>query len=524
MQFTAYATEENNIPDNNGEVNNSPTNEIESQSKNTALIVNHILVDLEGNELAKETTIIENLEVGKTVYGSNYVIDLEKLKFIKFKGSMPEELVLSDVEENIINLYYELNETDSEEINVEKTEIVEVYDMDSPDIVDGYDIYIPYAENNSSTMFSLNNTQEPQYPNQGAIRAVKQASWINQVTGEAKIVFEVDGVPIKKGADVVLVLDKSGSMDEIVSEVICNTPLIYGDVYGGFGRLYKDATCTTCGEEYTAVSRDGGVTWRNNPETCTAVISTIDRLDLLKEAANEFVNTMFIPNADGTVSANRVGLVSFNSTASKDVPISSVNDIVDNTDAKSVIISKINNLTHNGGTNYTNALTAAKQLIDERTDKTRPAYIVFITDGRPDPNNSSTDGISISNTLKDNGVTIYSIGLALTITSDIDRLKNIASINVDNPTTKLYYDANDGSNLTTVFNNIANNIKIAGTSAIITDVINTVHFDLDNSKAIVASRGTVQVNSDNKTIVWNLGNITSQKATLTIYVILNQNI
>ena len=521
MQFTAYATEENYIPNNNGESNNLPTNELESQNKKSALIVNHILVDIEGNELARETTVIEDLEVGKTVYGSNYAFNLENFEFIKFKESIPEELVLSDVEENIVNLYYELNETDGENVNidVENAEIIEVYDMDSPDIIDGYNNYEPYTEDNNREMFTLSNTQEPQYPNQGAIRAVKQATWINQVTGEAKVVFDVDGVPIKKGADVVLVLDKSGSMGEKVSEEICNTPLTYGNVYTDFwGIMYKDAICSNCGKKYTATSRNNGNTWKNNPQTCTAVISTINRLDLLKEAANEFVNTMFIPNADGTVSANRIGLVSFSSTASKDVPISSMNDIVDNTDAKSALISKINNLTHNGGTNYTNALTSAEQLINGRTDKTRPAYIVFITDGRPDPNNSSTDGISISNTLKGNGVTIYSIGLALTNTSDIDRLKNIASSDADNPTTKLYYDANDGSNLATVFNNIANNIKIAGTNAIITDVINTMHFDLDNSKTIVASRGTVQVNPDNKTIVWNLGNITSQKATLTIYV------
>lgn len=71
-----------------------------------------------------------------------------------------------------------------------------------------------------------------------------------------------------------------------------------------------------------------------------------------------------------------------------------------------------------GGTDYTAALTKAKQILTGDRTKTAPGYVVFISDGAPgkqgesqnDPNWNGSNQVA---QLKRDGVTIYTIGIAL---------------------------------------------------------------------------------------------------------------
>ena len=93
----------------------------------------------------------------------------------------------------------------------------------------------------------------PQYPNQGSVRTTKTATADNfRENGVAQVELGVTGVPMKQGVDIVLVLDVSTSMDDD------------------------------------------------------------NKLTDAKAAAKNFVeNYVFAPNADGTQSNNRLGLVTF---------------------------------------------------------------------------------------------------------------------------------------------------------------------------------------------------------------------
>lgn len=71
-----------------------------------------------------------------------------------------------------------------------------------------------------------------------------------------------------------------------------------------------------------------------------------------------------------------------------------------------------------GSTNYAVALQAAKNLIDSRTDKSRDAVVIFISDGKPNRNLKNTTSNSkiilselesIADTIKDEGISIYGI-------------------------------------------------------------------------------------------------------------------
>ena len=136
----------------------------------------------------------------------------------------------------------------------------------------------------------------PQYPNQGSVRTTKTATAENfRENGVAQVELGVTGVPMKQGVDIVLVLDVSTSMDD------------------------------------------------NN------------KMEDAKAAAKNFVeNYVFAPNADGTQSNNRLGLVTFSGYGSNSYD-GTGNDIqyqLKNANAKQNILDTIDRLDTNAGTDY----------------------------------------------------------------------------------------------------------------------------------------------------------------------------
>ena len=102
---------------------------------------------------------------------------------------------------------------------------------------------------------TIDGGEYPQYPNEGSVKINKGATSTDfNGTGVAKVELGVTGVPVKKGVDVILVFDLSGSMD------------------------------------------------KNS------------KLSNAKKAANEFVDAIFSQNEDGTQSNNRLSLITFSSS------------------------------------------------------------------------------------------------------------------------------------------------------------------------------------------------------------------
>lgn len=62
--------------------------------------------------------------------------------------------------------------------------------------------------------YNINDTTNfPQYPNEGYVRTGKKAEWVDGEEDVAKVTMTLDGKGVQKTTDVVLVIDKSGSMN-----------------------------------------------------------------------------------------------------------------------------------------------------------------------------------------------------------------------------------------------------------------------------------------------------------------------
>ena len=299
--------------------------------------------------------------------------------------------------------------------------------------------------------------ENPQYPNQGSVRTTKTATTDNFFgNGVAQVELGVTGVPMKRGVDIVLVLDVSSSM-----------------------------------------TQDGST-----------------KLADAKEAAKNFIeNYVFAENADGTPSNNRLGLVTFSGyNADWGGYDGTGNDIqykLKNANAKQEILDTIEGLTTNSGTDYDFAFSGADDVLDDALT-TRDRYVVFMTDGAPSKYNNSTvpgttastfenrvnnNNLTNAETVKNQGVTVYTIGFDMdsgnspygevwfSATDCQNILKKIATDE------NHYINASNSQDLNAAFEAIGTNIRKAGTEAVVTDIVGSAytlqktpyHYQFDNS-------------------------------------------
>ena len=162
-----------------------------------------------------------------------------------------------------------------------------------------------------------------------------------------------------------------------------------------------------------------------------------------------------------------------------------------------------------GGTNYTAALAKAQEYLNNRTDTTRPGYVIFISDGAPglsgkSLNDPQWNGSAQIQQLKADSITVYTVGIALE-TDAANYLKSMASENQDehfiNVSTTQYKD--DMSEILQTWATKINSIP-AGRYATITDVVNTDEFAYE---MVGTSPDVTNVNG---TVTWNIGDITEE--------------
>lgn len=266
---------------------------------------------------------------------------------------------------------------------------------------------------------STGGSEKPQWPNQGSVRLGKSATDANfEETGLTRVELAVTGVPVKRGTDVVVVIDNSSSMG-------------------------SDTTTSKLGQA--------------------------------KQAAKDFVNTILAPNTDGTASNNRVSVVSFNQN-------SKIISNLKNVSNKDNVLNAINNIPASSGTNYDAGTKMAYDILDaanNATDYNRNQVVLFMSDGAPYSyyNGESVGGFSntnvanipvhtISTNIKNNlPAKLYTVGFAIGAESKAEVVLR------DRMATEgCYRNAQEGD-LSSVFNEIANEIKYAATDAVLTDTV-----------------------------------------------------
>ncbi len=298
----------------------------------------------------------------------------------------------------------------------------------------------------------------PQYPNPGSININKTATAVGNFsqTGIAQIELYGNGVPVEGGGpiDVVIMLDMTGSM-------------------------------------------------------------TSARIEALNAATKLFIRNVVL-NDDDTLNSNNIAVYYFNKDGA--TPIKTLGTVAD-ADALASLESSIDTLIKygsdahvQGGTPYSTALQACQTVL-EGSNSEYPDYCVFMSDGEPKKDNAYTDVNDItysgdnaatsiinagypaekySSQMKEDGVTIYTVGLGITNANYQTIINNIAS---DESKAFQVADEEAASNLSNVFSNIASEIKQAASNVTVYDTI-TPEYELIFELPAVHSNSSENGSSD----------------------------
>lgn len=337
----------------------------------------------------------------------------------------------------------------------------------------------------------------------GTVTAKKElASQMPDEDGNYTIKLTVQGEPVEipseSAADVVLVVDNSGSMASSVGEP-CLTPK--SEFVRKWMVLWYRYTCPKCGARYSSSLAE--LLWDTRPNECTGQIGAEPRIDTAKKVGKTFAQTIL---KDGN--ANQLAVIGFAHKSENGGPNDANALFVTQplTNDLTQINNKIDEMDADGGTNYSAALQQAQTWLNSRGDKSRPAYVIFISDGAPGLSGESIgdsqwNGSQQAAALKRDGVTLYTIGIALT-ENESNYLESLA-------TDSNHYINVTGKNYATQLKKVllewASHINSvpAGKNAVMTDVVNADYFEVVESSLPTG----VTLGSDGKTLTWNIGNI-----------------
>lgn len=343
----------------------------------------------------------------------------------------------------------------------------------------------------------------------GDVTASKTASYDAQ-KNEVTITMRVEGkeasqiTPSK--ADVVLVVDNSGSMASSVGEP-CGKPKEEFENAGLFGDGFIKR-CPDCGARYYH-----GIFGWFVPDICEGEKGSEPRIDTAQKVGKAFADSILSGEND-----NKMAVVGFagdtNWLGQKKNAIKVKQDLTNNVNAVTGALDEMN---ADGGTDYTSALQEAYNMLQDRGTTDRPGYVVFISDGAPGLQGSSIgdsnwDGSDQAEAIKDAGYDLYTIGIALDDEAD-DYLESLASDNHYQNVTGTNY-ASELEEILKVWAQEINTVP-AGTDAVMTDTINTEAFEYVDGSA-EAETGTISV--DNGVVTWNIGDIPAETSTATFKV------
>lgn len=333
----------------------------------------------------------------------------------------------------------------------------------------------------------------------GEVAASKTASY-DAENHEVTITMTVEGkeasqiTPSK--ADVVLVVDNSGSMKEVK---LCNTPK---EEFERHTLYYK---CPQCGKKYTLLYSE---------DFCTNPIGDTPRIDTAKE-----VGKVFATNILSEDNQNKMAVIGFagdtNWLGQKKDAIKVKQDLTNNVNAVTGALDEMN---ADGGTDYTSALQEAYNMLAGRGETDRPGYVIFISDGAPGEQGESIgdpewDGSEQAEKIKDAKYQLYSIGIELDDKAD-SHLKSLAS--------EGHYQNVTGNNYEEELEDLLKewaeeiNTVPAGTDAVLVD---TISEDFTLKPKQNDYDGSLTFDYKKNQVTWNVGEITEEDKEVSFVVI-----
>lgn len=345
----------------------------------------------------------------------------------------------------------------------------------------------------------------------GKVTAKKECSGPD-ATGNYTITLTVQGNPVPStdtmttpaNADVVLVVDNSGSMETSVGTP-CEEKKEYFTKEFKYG--FHVYTCKKCGAQYW----EDLLAWFPAPEVCTGQIGVTKRIVAATNVSKEFASSILSYNG------NQVAVIGFSHGSEKGGADENAIKVKQGLTNNPTDVDKaINNMKADGGTNYTAALDKAYTYLKSRSDQTRPGYVIFISDGAPglsgeSQNNSKWNGSEQATSIKNAGYTLYTVGIALDGNAAA-YLKSLASADQNEHFINVT-GTNYAEQLSETLKQWADKIKVtpttkpAGTGAVLTDLINTNDFEY-----VAGSASPNLKVEDNKTVTWEIGTIPEEGA------------
>lgn len=338
----------------------------------------------------------------------------------------------------------------------------------------------------------------------GDVTASKTAAY-NKKTGEVTITMTVQGESVTQStaskADVVLVVDNSGSMASSVGEP-CKTPSSEFES-AGWGWV----ECPECGARYYQ-----GLTGWFVPDFCTGEKGKEPRIDTAKKVGKTFADSILSGEND-----NQMAVIGF-AHGERDWfgSTDAIRQKLDLTDNVTDVKNTLDEMVADGGTDYTSALQEAYNMLNDRGETDRPGYVVFISDGAPGKQGSSIgdpnwDGSRQARAIKEAGYGLYTIGIALDDEAD-DYLESLASDNHYQNVTGTNY----ASELEELLKEWAEEINTvpAGTDAVLVDTISE-DFTLKPNQNVE----NLAFDYENNRVTWNVGEITEEGKEISFVVI-----
>ena len=348
----------------------------------------------------------------------------------------------------------------------------------------------------------------------------------------------------KAVADIMLVLDVSGSMDEKIgstesyeyvgdntSAVRNNKLSIRKTYYVEVNGSYQTMSYSWWDGEWYIGSNNAS-SYPDTYKIYTKKTVSMTRLDALKKSVDQFITDTASKSPD-----SKIGITAFSSTDESQKDNGSTKELVSAGANKDALIKFADKLEAGGGTKPAIGLNKAKELLDSANDN-RPKYVILFTDGAPTGDNTApsgqspawhTDTVNKANTaaqeLKDAGYTVYTIGFALDSRAQAflagGTYGNTTYPGIASP--NCAFNAENATELGDIFKDIQNTITqdISITGATITDIIEpsfellkddgTLYTQDDLNNGVKVNDGTVSLVNGNYQIQWTDQTIPNKK-------------